>query len=36
MRPDGWVFLAASWGLIIGLCAFCFLRMLSQHQRRRH
>ena len=34
MKPDGWVFLALSWGLIIGLCAFCFYRMFHLHKRR--
>ena len=25
MRPDGWLFLIISWGLIVGLTVFCFI-----------
>lgn len=34
MRPDGWVFLAVSWGLITGLCIFCFARIFGQRKAR--
>ena len=26
MTWAGWIFLVASWGVILGLCAFCFSR----------
>lgn len=28
MTPGGWLFLALSWTLIIGVCAFCIYRVL--------
>ena len=33
MRPDGWIFLTVSWGLIVGLCAFCLRRILRRGRR---
>ena len=27
MTAQGWLFLAVSWGLILGLCVFCFVRI---------
>ena len=30
MRPDGWLFLILSWGLIVGLTAFCFVQVLRK------
>ena len=30
MKPSGWVFLVLSWSLIIGLCLFCFRKLLSR------
>lgn len=35
MTPQGWVFLAVSWGAIIALCAFCFYRVFRGHRQRR-
>lgn len=29
MTLAGWIILIASWALIIGLCVFCFHRVLS-------
>ncbi len=29
----GWVFLITAWGLIISLCAFCFIKILSSGKR---
>ncbi len=33
MSPAGWVFLAVSWGFIIGLCLFCFRRMFQTRRK---
>jgi len=33
MRPSGWVFLSVSWGLILGLCLFCFQRVFERRRR---
>ena len=30
MTLAGWIMLIGSWTLIIGLCAFCFYRVLSK------
>jgi hypothetical protein len=30
MNIWGWIFLGFSWGLIIGLCAYCFYRVLIE------
>lgn len=30
MRLSGWIFLAASWGFIIGLAVFCFYRVFTK------
>ncbi len=30
MRASGWVLLVASWGLILGLAAYCFTRVLRR------
>jgi len=30
MNIFGWVFIAASWGLIIGLNLYCFWRVLKE------
>ena len=32
MRQEGWIFLLCSWGLIIGLVAFCFVRVFSKKE----
>lgn len=34
MTAAGWAFLLLSWGLIAGLCVFCFRRILHHHYRR--
>lgn len=34
MRPSGWVFLALSWGVILGLTIFCFNRIFRNSQGR--
>jgi len=33
MKPEGWLFLGLSWGFILALCAFCFLRMFQTRRR---
>jgi hypothetical protein len=30
MTTAGWAFLAASWGLILGLNAFCVVRLMRE------
>lgn len=30
MRPDGWLFLIISWGLIVGLTVFCFRQVFKK------
>jgi len=30
MNSFGWLFLVFSWGLIIGLVVFCFIRIFSK------
>ena len=35
MTVGGWVFLGVSWGLILGLCGFCFRKVFAHHQRHR-
>lgn len=30
MRPDGWLFLILSWGIIVGLTGYCFMRILTK------
>lgn len=32
MRTGGWIFLMVSWGIIIGLAAFCFVRVFSKKE----
>jgi len=34
MRIYGWVFLVISWGLILGLAAFCFIKVFSRKELR--
>lgn len=31
---SGWLFLAGSWGLILGLCVFCFWKVLKKKEKR--
>ena len=35
MTTGGIVFMALSWGLILGLNAFCFYRLAKENGRRR-
>ena len=30
MTIAGWIFLTLSWSVIIGLCIFCFIRVLKE------
>lgn len=30
MNIGGWIFLVVSWGIIVGLATFCFVRVLSK------
>jgi len=32
MNLFGWLFLIFSWALILGLCAFCFYRVLVEKE----
>jgi hypothetical protein len=32
MRIDGWVFLIISWGIILGMAAFCFVKVFSKKE----
>lgn len=32
MRSGGWIFLVISWGLILGLSAFCFVKVFSKKE----
>lgn len=32
MRNEGWVFLFISWGFILGLTVFCFLKVFSRKE----
>jgi len=32
MRMNGWMFLIISWGLILGLTAFCFIKVFSKKE----
>jgi len=32
MNFGGWVFLTVSWGLIIGLATFCFIKVFSKKE----
>ncbi len=32
MKTAGWVFLIGSWGFIIGLAIFCFIRVFSKKE----
>lgn len=32
MTPAGWIFLLISWGLIILLVSFCFLKVFSKKE----
>lgn len=34
MSPLGWVFIFISWGLIIGLAIFCFVKVFSKKELR--
>ncbi len=33
MTAGGWLFLAVSWGLILGLCLFCCLKLFQPKRR---
>lgn len=30
MKTGGWIFMALSWGFIIGLAVFCFYKIFSK------
>lgn len=30
MTTAGWIFLVASWGVILGLCVFCLMRTFKK------
>ena len=32
----GWLFLIVSWGVIIGLCVFCFVRLTNPEKEKLH
>lgn len=32
MRPDGWLFLLFSWGVIAGMTMFCFIRIFAKKE----
>ena len=32
MRIGGWIFIIISWGLILGLTAFCFIKVFSRKE----
>jgi len=32
MNPGGWIFLIISWGIILGLSAFCFIKVFSKKE----
>lgn len=34
MTTAGWVFLTLSWGGILALAVFCYLRILKSNQRK--
>jgi hypothetical protein len=34
MKSGGWVFLAVSWGIILGLAALCFIKIFSRKELR--
>ena len=33
MRLDGWIFMLASWSVIIGLTVYCFIRTLRSNKK---
>ena len=35
MRIDGWIFMLASWGVILGMTIFCLIRTLRQKDQTR-
>jgi hypothetical protein len=34
MNTTGWAMLILTWGLILGLCGFCFWKVLSKKEDR--
>jgi hypothetical protein len=34
MRPEGWIFIAISWGAILSLFAYCMVRILQQKNNK--
>lgn len=32
MRPEGWIFLAGSWAIIVALSVFCFFRVVFKEK----
>jgi hypothetical protein len=32
MKINGWIFLVVSWGLILGLTTFCFIKVFSKKE----
>jgi len=32
MRIDGWVFLIISWGIILGMAVFCFVKVFLKKE----
>ena len=35
MKLGGWIFLICSWGLILGLTVFCFVKVFSKKETKR-
>jgi len=34
MKPDGWIFIIFSWGLIISLFVFCLAKVFSKKEAK--